>query len=259
MIRRRRVRAGVFRGSGGLVSNLLRPTGSCAARMTVATGCGVRLSSRPAASAARVCGIARDRWAEAHVDNSNPSGCPACGHHLLDPGRDARCPECGAIRSVASVRETAVARRICLAARAVASAALVATSVLALIVVTESRHLRPASETALAFACCGFLVFPPMVATALFWWAAPGLSSRARRRVMAAWAALGGVAGALAVLVTFLSAWLGDWGRIKTGSSTAGIAFVFLPVWELIAGAIGAIVGLVIGALVASWRPSGAA
>lgn len=38
-------------------------------------------------------------------------------------------------------------------------------------------------------------------------------------------------------------AWLFDWGGMKSGSSTAGLVFIFTPVYSLVAGTVGFIVG----------------
>jgi len=47
--------------------------------------------------------------------------------------------------------------------------------------------------------------------------------------------------------VFFLIAWVADLGGTKTGSSTSGLAFIFIPIWSLMFGAVGAVTGLLVG------------
>jgi len=41
-------------------------------------------------------------------------------------------------------------------------------------------------------------------------------------------------------------AWFFNWNDIKTGSSTAGLIFIFIPIYSLISGGIGYLIGRVI-------------
>jgi hypothetical protein len=183
------------------------------------------------------------------MDDSTASGCPVCGYRLLDATGDVRCPECGALCSQATQEAFEAEQRISFAARAGACVALATICFMAFAITSDG----PRSDFGRSIACCGFLAFPQIVATTLLCRAAPGLSSRSQLRVMAAWAALGGAVGVFAVLAFFLSAWLGDWGRIATGSSTSGLALLVMPFYALLAGMLASILGLVIGAIVA-WR-----
>jgi hypothetical protein len=56
-------------------------------------------------------------------------------------------------------------------------------------------------------------------------------------------AAVGFSIGAGGLSLLFHCAWLFDWGGTASGSSTSGIAFLFLPVFALVPGAIGRAIG----------------
>ncbi|MCG7990124.1 MAG: hypothetical protein ABW130_16145 [Candidatus Thiodiazotropha lotti] len=62
------------------------------------------------------------------------------------------------------------------------------------------------------------------------------------------------VSGAIGFLVFGLGfllfahlAWLLDWGETRTGSSTAGLIFLFAPIWSLVLGGVGYMVGNIVG------------
>jgi hypothetical protein len=42
-------------------------------------------------------------------------------------------------------------------------------------------------------------------------------------------------------MVWFHLSWLFDWGGAKTGSSTSALAFIFMPLWALVLGAVAGI------------------
>lgn len=57
------------------------------------------------------------------------------------------------------------------------------------------------------------------------------------------WGALGFLVGSMAVSAPFHIAWMFDWGQIKSGSSTAGLALLFVPIYACIAGGLGFLLG----------------
>ncbi len=71
-----------------------------------------------------------------------------------------------------------------------------------------------------------------------------GKSAGKRARV---WGAVGFLAGSMALSGYVHLAWMFDWGEIKTGSSTAGLIFIFIPIYAVIAGGIGYLSGWAIG------------
>jgi ABC-type lipoprotein release transport system permease subunit len=46
------------------------------------------------------------------------------------------------------------------------------------------------------------------------------------------------------------AAWILDLGDTKTGSSTSGLMFVFLPIYAMLAGLVGAVSGALVGWIV---------
>ncbi|MEW8351156.1 MAG: hypothetical protein AB2689_04935 [Candidatus Thiodiazotropha taylori] len=65
---------------------------------------------------------------------------------------------------------------------------------------------------------------------------------------------IGTISGAIGFLVVGIGfllfahlSWLFDWGGTKTGSSTAGLIFLFAPIWSLVLGGVGYLVGNVVG------------
>ncbi|PID28396.1 MAG: hypothetical protein CSB55_05355 [Candidatus Cloacimonadota bacterium] len=48
----------------------------------------------------------------------------------------------------------------------------------------------------------------------------------------------------------FITAWITDFSRIKTGASTASLAFIFIPAYSLTAGIIGSLIGFAIGIII---------
>ena len=55
--------------------------------------------------------------------------------------------------------------------------------------------------------------------------------------------------GCLLIIVFFHLAWLFDWGETKTGSSTSGLIFIFIPIIAIISGVIFSVLGLIWGKL----------
>jgi hypothetical protein len=51
--------------------------------------------------------------------------------------------------------------------------------------------------------------------------------------------AYGFLLGSMLLSVFFHLAWLFDWWGSKTGSSTAGLIFIFIPIYSLVSGAFG--------------------
>lgn len=70
------------------------------------------------------------------------------------------------------------------------------------------------------------------------------LLSRARQKVINPLPAIGFFVVACGVVLFAHGAWLHDWGDIASGSSTAGLMFVVLPVYACVLG--GATFGLVV-------------
>ncbi len=62
---------------------------------------------------------------------------------------------------------------------------------------------------------------------------------------------LGGCMGftlvSMALTLFFHGAWYFDWGETKTGSSTSGLIFIFIPIYALIVGGIGYVIGWFLG------------
>ena len=58
----------------------------------------------------------------------------------------------------------------------------------------------------------------------------------------------------LVPIVYFHLAWLMDWDRIKTGSSTSALIFIFLPVYALVIGAVAALIASLAMALFARFK-----
>ena len=52
--------------------------------------------------------------------------------------------------------------------------------------------------------------------------------------------------GCIGLSLFIHAAWLFDWGGTATGSSTAGLIFIFIPPFSLISGGIGFIIGGII-------------
>lgn len=52
----------------------------------------------------------------------------------------------------------------------------------------------------------------------------------------------------------FCLSWIFDWGGTATGSSTAGLAFIFLPIGAIVFGAAAGIVGVIVAAIVRQTR-----
>jgi hypothetical protein len=59
-----------------------------------------------------------------------------------------------------------------------------------------------------------------------------------RRRTAMPWGRMAFAAVATLFMVWFHLSWLFDWGGARTGSSTSALAFIFMPLWALIIGAI---------------------
>ena len=68
------------------------------------------------------------------------------------------------------------------------------------------------------------------------------------------WGAVGFLVGSMALSIYVHLAWMFDWDKIKTGSSTAGLIFIFIPIYSLITGGIGYIIGWGIGRM---WSGNG--
>lgn len=48
----------------------------------------------------------------------------------------------------------------------------------------------------------------------------------------------------------FLIAWITDFVGTQTGASTSGLAFIFIPIWSLVFGAVGAVIGFLVGRII---------
>ena len=70
-----------------------------------------------------------------------------------------------------------------------------------------------------------------------------GLIDRAQRLGQSSLPAIGFSLGAGALSLYFHVAWLFDWDEMATGSSTSGMIFLFLPIYALVAGAVGWMAG----------------
>ncbi|TCK18561.1 hypothetical protein DFR30_1840 [Thiogranum longum] len=57
------------------------------------------------------------------------------------------------------------------------------------------------------------------------------------------WGAVGFLVGSMALSGYIHLAWIFDWGESRTGSSTAGLIFIFIPIYVLISGGIGYLIG----------------
>jgi len=57
------------------------------------------------------------------------------------------------------------------------------------------------------------------------------------------WRTYGFLLGSIALSGYVHLAWFFDWGRMKTGSSTSGLIFIFLPIYAFIVGGIGYFIG----------------
>jgi uncharacterized membrane protein YjgN (DUF898 family) len=66
-------------------------------------------------------------------------------------------------------------------------------------------------------------------------------------------AAIGFAIATCAIVAVAHLAWLFDWGGTATGSSTAGLMFVTLPIVALVAGSVGWLAGWASGRVL-SWR-----
>jgi hypothetical protein len=71
---------------------------------------------------------------------------------------------------------------------------------------------------------------PLALALLLFWLG----RTEHKRAVM--WGAIGFLVGSMAVSVPGHLAWMLDWGETRTGSSTAGLFLLFLPIFATAAG-----------------------
>ncbi|MEW8206310.1 MAG: hypothetical protein AB2770_14250 [Candidatus Thiodiazotropha taylori] len=68
-----------------------------------------------------------------------------------------------------------------------------------------------------------------------------------RRRIRTTLGAVGFLVFGVGLLLFVHLAWLFDWGETKTGSSTAGLIFLFAPVWSLLLGGVGLSIGNIFG------------
>lgn len=69
--------------------------------------------------------------------------------------------------------------------------------------------------------------------------AAGAVISRFTGRSPTSWAALTFAALTTLTVALVHAAWIFDWGGIRTGSSTAGLIFIFLPIYSRLIGACG--------------------
>ena len=65
----------------------------------------------------------------------------------------------------------------------------------------------------------------------------------ARRNNKSFYGAYGFLIGSMLLSGYFHLAWIFDWGDSKTGSSTSGLIFIFIPIYSLITGVIGYAIG----------------
>ena len=91
-------------------------------------------------------------------------------------------------------------------------------------------------------------LLPLLLSCAFLLFIAPKKGGRwkdiSRQRVVPA---IGFCAGATGLTTLVHLAWFFDWGGTATGSSTAGLIFIFLPAYALGLGLIGLLVGLWFG------------
>lgn len=64
------------------------------------------------------------------------------------------------------------------------------------------------------------------------------LLRRARRRAFQVAPELAFIAVSCGLSLVTHAAWVFDWGRMATGSSTGGLVFIFLPIFALFAGSL---------------------
>jgi|Deesub1362A_J573_1020465.scaffolds.fasta_scaffold00317_14 hypothetical protein len=79
----------------------------------------------------------------------------------------------------------------------------------------------------------------PLMIAALLTSLLKGLNGRARS------ASIGYIACSIMSVGFFHLAWLYDWGRIASGSSTASMMFMVLPILTVLIGIMGSIVGMI--------------
>lgn len=65
------------------------------------------------------------------------------------------------------------------------------------------------------------------------------MSSKKTNSKAKTWGAIGFLIGSMALSGYFHLAWMFDWGETKTGASTAGLIFIFIPIYALITGGVG--------------------